>query len=285
MARVVGVHGIAQQFKGGKVLAKEWGPPMQDGVIAAGQQFGDDDLVCAYYGRLFRPPGEVRLVGDLHYRPSDVTDDEAELLFLWWQEAARIEPKVTAPDADMRAATPRAVQVALRVLARSSFFAGFAERAFIGSLKQVRRYLREPDVRTAAQEAVDAEVTPDTRVIVGHSLGSVVAYEALHRYAGTPRWANVRTFVTLGSPLGTPNLILDALEPPPVRGRGVWPAGIERWTNISDDGDVVALHKQLGPVFGGPLVDVSIDNGAKVHDIMPYLTALETGQAIADGLD
>ena len=285
MPTIVAIHGIAQQNKGPEVLAAEWGPSLRDGVGVSGVKLGERDLACAFYGRLFRPAGSVRAVGDPHYRASEVTDDEAELLQLFWREAARVEPtRVPSPDATLRAATPGSVQMALRVLARSSFFAGLAERAFIGALKQVSRYVKEPETRAAARKTIDAVVDRDTRVLVAHSLGTVVTYEALHEYGATPRWANVRTFVTLGSPLGIPNLIFDALEPAPKLGRGAWPPRIEHWTNISDDGDVVALTKNLGPLFGDMLVDIRIVNGATAHDVMPYLTASETGKAIADGL-
>lgn len=285
MALVVGIHGIAQQHKGPQVLASEWGPPLRDGVALAGVALDEQALACAFYGGLFRPPGQVRAVGDPQYRAGDLTGDEGELLLALWREAARAEPRrVVAPDAEVRAATPGSVQVALRALLRSRFFTGLAEQALIGDLKQVRRYLRDEEVRAAARAAVDAAVGADTRVLVAHSLGTVVTYEALHQYAGTPRWANVRSLVTLGSPLGIPNLIFDALQPAPVGGRGAWPAGIERWTNISDDGDIVALTKKLAPLFGDDLVDMRVANGATAHDVKPYLTARETGAAIARGL-
>ncbi|MBS1176229.1 MAG: hypothetical protein H6R06_641 [Proteobacteria bacterium] len=285
MPTVVAVHGIAQQNKGPQVLATEWGPALRDGVRQSGVELDPQDLACAFYGGLYRPAGSVRAAGDPCYRPSDLSDDESELLLLLWQEAARVEPeRVTAPDAKVRAATPGSVQVALRVLAHSRFFAGLAERAFIGALKQVRLYLKDPEIRVAARAAVDAAVTEQTRVLVAHSLGSVVTYEALHQYGATPRWANIRTLVTLGSPLGIPNLIFHALDPEPQNGRGAWPGRIEHWTNISDDGDVVALVKKLGPLFGDALVDMRVVNGATAHDVMPYLTAAETGRAIADGL-
>lgn len=285
MPVVVCVHGISQENKGSHTLAREWGPPLLDGVALAGRELSADALACAFYGSLFRVQGSVRSVGEPHYRPTDVTADEQQLLMVLWDEAARVEPdRVTAPDASVRAATPRSIQAALRALARSRFFAGLAEGAFIGALKQVRGYLREPALRKAAQRAVDELVDQDTRVLIGHSLGSVVAYEALHRYAGAPRWMNVKTFVTLGSPLGIPNLIFDGLEPPPVGGVGAWPGTIERWTNISDDGDVVALVKELRPLFGVSLTDIRIHNGAQAHDVMPYLTTLETGRAVANGL-
>jgi hypothetical protein len=285
MALVVAVHGIAQQNKGPEVLQTEWGPPLRDGVRQTGVTMDDDELGCAFYGGLFRPPGQVRAAGDPHYRATDLTVDEGELLLLLWREAARAEPeRVASPDATVRAATPGSVQMGLRVLARSRFFAGLGERALIGTLKQVRLYLKDPEIRAAARAAVHAAVDTDTRVLVAHSLGSVVAYEALHQYGGTHRWSNVRTLVTLGSPLGIPNLIFDALDPAPSGGRGVWPGTVERWTNISDDGDVVALTKELRPLFGDALVDIRVVNGAKAHDVRPYLTAPETGKAVVDGL-
>jgi len=285
MATIVGVHGINQQLKGSAVLQSEWWPSLQSGIAAARREVGNASLTCAFYGGLFRAAGSQRSGGaEPAYRPADVEDDfEKELLDVWWQEAAAAEPqRVVNPQAAVRG-TPGLVQAGLRALSHSRFFAGMAERAMIGSLKQVRYYMRDPDIRTAAQEAVDAVVTAETRVLVAHSLGTVVAYEALHRYAAAEKWANVRTLVTMGSPLGIRNLIFDRLSPAPVNGQGQWPALLKRWVNISDDGDVVALLKRLGDVFRG-VVDFRIDNEALAHDASPYLTADATGAAIADGL-
>lgn len=288
MTLIVGVHGIAQQNKGPEVLRSEWEPWLRDGASAAGGNIPARALTCAFYGKLFRTPGSTR--GDEHFRPSDVTPDEAKLLNALLEAARKTEPdRIPAAGAALRASTPGSVQAGLRLLAQSRFFAGVAERGMIGDLKQVRRYIREPDIRNAARAAVDAAVTADTRVIVAHSLGSVVAYEALHFHADNPRWANILHFVTLGSPLGIPNVIFDQLVPQPAAGRGVWPKRIAKWTNVSDDGDIVALVKKLGPLFGGVLVDselidIRIHNGATAHDVKPYLTAAETGAAICHAL-
>jgi pimeloyl-ACP methyl ester carboxylesterase len=163
---------------------------------------------------------------------------------------------------------------------------GLAERALIFDLKQVRRYFHEPDVRRTALERVAEAVTSDTRVLVGHSLGSVVAYEALCAH---PEWP-VRALVTLGSPLGIPNLIFDRLVPAPARDpvsgalRGGWPGSVAWWTNVADQGDVVALVKDLRPRFGERVRGFLVDNGASAHDVRPYLTAVETGRAVAFAL-
>jgi len=62
-----------------------------------------------------------------------------------------------------------------------------------------------------AQHCVEKVITDQTRVLVGHSLGTVVAYEALCAH---PEWP-VRTFVSLGSPLGISILIFELLRPAP----------------------------------------------------------------------
>lgn len=283
MAVIVGVHGIAQELKGPAQLLTEWTPPLSDGLTLAGGELPEEGLSCAFYGDLFRPPG-TRAGGAPNYRVKDVDEADEELLFQLWAEAARSDSTVVSPDADVRRGTPRSVQAAVRTLMRSRFFSNMAESAFIGALKQVTSYMGDPAIKDAAQSRVNSAVTEETRVLIGHSLGSVVAYEALHRFGREPTWANVRTFVTLGSPLGISNLIFHRLTPPPSGGTGACPA-VDRWTNISDDADVVALVKGLNPLFGDPVVDAFVHNGATVHKISPYLSAVETGRAVAAGLN
>jgi pimeloyl-ACP methyl ester carboxylesterase len=185
---------------------------------------------------------------------------------------------VAAPDVAL------GVQGALRELLGTRYFATLTETELISDVKQVLGYMRDANVRDAAQEAIDDEVDTETRVIVAHSLGAIVAYEALQRFGGTPRWANVATLVTLGSPLGMPKLIFDQLRPRPEAGRGRWPAGIIRWTNIAADSDVLALPDRIQPLFGGALADIGVNRDATAHDALPYLTAAATCHAIADGL-
>ncbi|MER5379984.1 hypothetical protein ABT040_06830 [Streptomyces sp. NPDC002688] len=85
---------------------------------------------------------------------------------------------------------------ALNALSEAQFFQPASKRMLVSELKQVRRYLDEPPVWQAARAAVAAQIAADTRVLVAHSLGSVVAYEAL---CENPEWP-VTTLVTVGSP-------------------------------------------------------------------------------------
>ena len=78
----------------------------------------------------------------------------------------------------------------------------------------------------------------------------------MRRCAANPGWP-VRMLVTLGSPLGIPNLIFDRLQPAPPPAadaragpRGRWPGPGRAWVNVADQGDVVALVKDLRGAFG-----------------------------------
>lgn len=287
MARVVVVHGIGAQRSGEQVLLSQWLPALNSGLTRSGTTVLDPSEVAAgFYGDLFRPPGQFLSVGEPWFGPGDVEAGfEQELLVAWWKAAAAIDPAVRVPGDEDLLGTPVPVQMILHQLVRCRFFTGIADRAMIFDLKQVRRYLSEPALREEIRDRVRKVISADTRVVVAHSLGSIVAYEALCSMPGHP----VRALVTLGSPLGIPNLIFDRLRPAVVDGVGVWPGGAGLvWTNIADTHDVVALVKRLDPLFGTDFThrvwDAVIDNGAKAHDSSPYLTDELTGRAITDGL-
>jgi hypothetical protein len=281
MALIVAVHGIGQQLEGENSLLAKWGPALRDGLLRAGVHFpGGNGLKCAFYGDLFRRKGK-QAGGVPPYNAADVSPGwEQEMLEAWWREAAAVEATVPGPDAATKLRTPRVVQRALNALSQSKFWAGVGERALIFDLKQVKTYLHDEDIRSQVRRRVVEAVGLDTKVLVGHSLGSVVAYECLCAH---PEW-RIQALVTLGSPLGIRNLIFEKLQPPPRGDCGAWPGSVRQWTNIADQGDVVALVKDLRPLFGEQVVNQLIDNGARAHNILPYLTAEETGHAIAAGL-
>lgn len=177
-----------------------------------------------------------------------------------------------------------AVQVMLERLLRSGTFARVAQRAFIGNLKQVTAFLTDRSVKGLVLERVHEEVGRGTRVLIGHSLGSVVAYEYVCRHR-----PSVELLVTLGSPLGIPGLVFDRLTPVPADGQGAWPGTVTGWVNVADPNDIVALCKQLAGLFPGPspgqaVDDRLVDNGDQPHAIDRYLSARQTGSALGDVL-
>jgi hypothetical protein len=286
VARVVAVHGINNTYSGPRRMAADWVAALLDGVDRAGGTglLGPEDIGCVFYGDVFRKPGralgdeDVALLG-----PEDVSDVEAELLVSWWRAAAEADPGVVPPGT--RTLGPiTGVQAALAALTGSRFLAGTTERLLILWLHQVRAYFADAELRDQIQQRCCAAIGPDTEVVVAHSLGSVVAYEALCAHPG---W-NVQGLITLGSPLGIRNIIFDRLQPAPRRSEGswraAWPTQLTSWANIADRADFVALVKRLGPLFGESVADLQISNGTRMHQVTRYLTAAETGAAIAGAL-
>ena len=179
MVRIVGVHGIAQQVRGPEVLRTAWMPALRDGVSLSGVRPPDDaDLQIAFYGDVFRAKGGKAVQGP-PYVATDVEQGfERELLEAWWVEAAAVDDAIPGPGAATKLRTPKTAQRALNALSQSQFFAGVTERLIIGFIKQVHAYLTDDSVRANIRERVERLVDPGTAVLVGHSLGSVVAYEA-----------------------------------------------------------------------------------------------------------
>ena len=149
-------------------------------------------------------------------------------------------------------------------------------RPLAGHLAQVGRYLDRGEV-DANGKSLDARirervlqgVDPDRPlVVVAHSLGTVVAFEALHEYTGT-----VDLLVTLGSPLATAAAVLERVRPQPV----CTPEPVARWLNFWDRDDVVVcrprLHHWMLPNSSHvvPRTDRVDSDGVWVHTATKYL--------------
>jgi branched-subunit amino acid transport protein len=283
MARIVAIHGVGQQAKSDTSIHAAWWPALQRGLYSAGIELTDSqDLTCPFYGNLFGQSGS--LGSTPVYQPTDATQEEAALLQLFWEAAAPLDEQVPFPSSYAAEASlarvPQPVQRALQALSKSTFFARVTPSLLLGDTKQLLSYLREPSIHEAILAQVSAHITEDTRVVIGHSLGSVVAYEALCR-----KPAQVVSFITLGSPLGIRNLVFDQLTPAPdAQGLGKWPGHVAHWTNVADAGDLVALQKELASLFGPQVEDVLVYNGSDAHHGERYLESTEVGQAVRRGL-
>lgn len=285
---MVGIHGIGQQFGGGYQLATVWFDALRDGLLRAGYRAGAEtlapgDMCVAFFGDLFRPPGAMAAqatpftVADIRPGP------EQDLLEAFFEAVVAQDPSLDVPESAMGAGR-MIIQVMLARLARTPALAQVAQHAFIGNLKQVTAFLTNYSVKQRVLTRLHADVHKDTRVLIGHSLGSVVAYEYLCQYQPP----GVELLVTLGSPLGIPNVVFDKLSPPPISGIGAWPGTVAAWVNVADPADIVALRKDLAPLFPGPagqvVSDRCVNNGDQPHAVDRYLNTAQTGNAFADVL-
>lgn len=114
-------------------------------------------------------------------------------------------------------------------------------------------YLKFPTVRKRINAIVEDQLPESGEVFVlGHSLGSVVAYDVVR----TAKNIGVPLFMTVGSPLGVRKIgqMLDPRQ---------FPAIAEHWYNAYDVRDVVALRPLDGANFD---VDPEIENFGEVHN-------------------
>ena len=287
MSKVVIIHGMNNDYRGVEQVLAGWLPALRDGMHLAGYApIADKQVAVGFYGHIFRPPGGSYPQRRLDHRDVQ-TPEERALLKSYWDEAVAAGEDVPKPEDDTKSFMTDMTQRALLAVARTKFFKWLNDTDIIRSfVKEPVDYLTKPDIKQQVQDAVAAALTPETRVVVAHSLGSIVAYEMLTRQQ-TP-WS-VDTLLTLGSPLGIPTAVFERLTPAPVNGKGAFP-NVKRWVNIADKDDFVAAHKQLDTLFSTPsrqVEDMFVVNGEgqkQIHSVAPYLSAKETGKVIAEGL-
>jgi hypothetical protein len=89
----------------------------------------------------------------------------------------------------------------------------------------------------------------DRVLLIGHSLGSVIAYDSLwqlSRQAGGG--GRVELLLTLGSPLAT-RFVRMGLKGADRSDATRFPDNIDRWVNVAARGEMVALHRRVKPFF------------------------------------
>lgn len=149
---------------------------------------------------------------------------------------------------------------------------------FVGELAQVRCYLLDPDVKTQVDARVAEAVTEDCRVLIGHSLGSVVAFEFLRQHPDQ----QIELFVTLGSPLGL-RAVQHHLPDPRFASADKISPNIGAWVNVRDPRDVVACAGSLTRRWPG-VQDRVVGNQKAAHSAGRYLSKKPTGDAVRAAL-
>ncbi|MEI7624173.1 MAG: hypothetical protein WCJ88_11500 [Actinomycetes bacterium] len=246
MAAIVAIHGAYNEFGGPYELKAQWLPPLRDGLWHHGFEIADSDFEVVFYGDLFRHDPEVE-------DPSKVeAEQEAVTEFLH---------NYTADD--------------LYGLFRRTEGRSYFNR----TIDLIAKVKNDPNFIEEVHERVRSVVKPDTRVILAHSMGTLVAYRAIALH---PEW-NVHTLVTMGSMLGLPDTIAE-LEPKPIDGKGQWPGSIKRWVNVAAEGDPASRVAKLDGLYMGSIEDRLINNGNRPHAPEGFFNSKPVGEAVAAAL-
>lgn len=144
---------------------------------------------------------------------------------------------------------------------------------------QARNYMNDLHIRAQVLNRVLKSLPESGRlVIVGHSLGSVIAADLVRRL---PAGLDVAGMVTIGSPLANGNFDVDKLretlkEPP---------TNLAWWVNFWNVHDPVAAHRGVSSAFPW-MIDFRIQTRVSrhVHDAVEYLSDESVAAAIGFGL-
>jgi hypothetical protein len=156
-------------------------------------------------------------------------------------------------------------------------------------------------VRATLRASLEAAWRRGERVLLlGHSLGSVVAYDTLWELTHVDESSgDVPLLMTLGSPLAT-HFVQRSLKGAQEVGVQRYPHNIRRWVNLTARGDTTALQPRVKPLYGEmvelKLVDsiedfVEFDNffrsslGLNPHEAYGYLAQPLLAQIVGDWLE
>jgi Peptidase family S41/PGAP1-like protein len=226
------------------------------------------DMATALAAADVRDGAGPELLGDARDLMSELTPEGRELALSLTLSIAARAAAGPSPAADPFTAVlplPRDIRIALLRQLLRRLIPDADAYLFTDRKEPIRDRFR------AELDATDAPV-----VVVGHSLGTIVAYDVLcePRYAGR----DVRALFTLGSPLGYTEIQDVVTTPLRV------PAPVQQWVNVADPLDVVTLDTGLANDFdgGGRIVDVLVDNPSpNNHAVCGYLTTRAVRSRIA----
>lgn len=280
--KIVLIHGRAQGGRSSQQILEQWVPGLKAGMHAAGLTLDPSiPIVVPFYGDVLDSMSEQAI----RFRPEVVTRGTPPPGDVDEVTAAMIEQMAIRAGLDIdQVLDEENVSVVERGPERWGWVQALARRleakypwlarTVIGKVtSDVKSYIDFPHIQDAVHDIVVPVLGDGPTVIVSHSLGTVIAYWSLVEHMPN---ADVPLLITAGSPLGL-NTIKKRL-PQPLR----IPHGVQRWLNVTDQEDIVALHARLDQdtfIPGIENVD-DVENGDDPHAIERYLSDPRVARAI-----
>ena len=280
--KIVLIHGRAQGGRSSQQILEQWVPGLKAGMHAAGLMLDPSiPIVAPFYGDVLDSMSEQAI----RFRPEVVTRGTPPPGDVDEVTAAMIEQMAIRAGLDIdQVLDEENVSVVERGPERWGWVQALARRleakypwlarTVIGKVtSDVKSYIDFPHIQDAVHDIVVPALGDGPTVIVSHSLGTVIAYWSLVEHVPN---ADVPLLITAGSPLGL-NTIKKRL-PQPLR----IPHGVQRWLNVTDQEDIVALHARLDQdtfIPGIENVD-DVENGDDPHAIERYLSDPRVARAI-----
>lgn len=286
--RILLVHGKAQGGKAADKLKETWLETMQEGFRAAGETWpGAINVDFPYYADkldAFAAQANLPTPDDVRTKGPGKNRQFEEFM----QSALDEIQRKRIPDSEVRAhMDPSAPQgkgvqnwawvqaIARAIDDRLTDVSTFTIEKF---LRDVFLYVANREVGRQIDAIVQEKLTNEPTVVIGHSLGSVVAYNVIKKNRQT---LELRRYISVGCPLGLRAISSKLGIPENV-------AGARGWYNAYDERDIVALNPLDDTYFP---TDPAIVNNNRVknktdnrHGIVGYLNDGAVASQVAAAL-
>jgi len=288
MTKVLLIHGINNQNNSKQNIEKTWSDALRSGANTAGLTIADDvQFVAAFYGNVLFEETETWNKNKPASSPmsvespdEDYADDKVAALYLEFQQKYSISDEQVSQELDAGDNLQAQKRMAkgihkkwLKAIARAleKVLPSKGRKVARAFLSQAAAYLHKPGLKEKIDDLVMTQIinglpTDEKVVIISHSLGTIVAYDLMRRLR---HQVKVKFLLTAGSPLGI-DIVKRRLGPPLI-----CLPNVDKWLNISDSEDFVALQTKLnGTTFGcDKIANIDqLDNGDEdAHDILKYL--------------
>ena len=267
--RVVLAHGRAAELEIAATMSRLWGDALLQGLQRVGSPYADQvEISYAFFGGLWRadakPPMPVVKAGD------------------GASYTVQLTPEPAVISADVVALGPPVGPIG-RIFTKvlpDAALEGILSRA----IPDVFEYLEQREWRNAANAIVTrACMDSGARVLIGFSMGTIVAYDVLRAAAGA---LPVKAFLTCGSPIGLKPIHERLLKDGPTP----FPGGLDLWINVWNEDDVATgvRGEELAALFEGGEVqgvetvgrEPSYTSPFAAHNAPDYLSSLAMGLAL-----
>ncbi|MGB8401258.1 hypothetical protein [Bradyrhizobium sp.] len=286
--RLVLVHGRSQQGLNPVDLQSTWLETLRRGAAKINRSLPERlEVAFPYYGDTldeFARRFELPLTTDIQAKGSAVNADflnfQAEVAEDMRRGAgisdAQVQEEFGTNTTEKGPQNWAWVQAIIRAIDRNA--GGISQSAIETFMRDVYLYTTRAGVRDAIDRIVGGAINESPCVVIGHSLGSVVAYNVLRN---DRRALKVAAYITVGSPLAI-RAVRDRFRPIG------FPVAARSWYNAFDPKDVVALYPldaanfPVNPAvqnFGG--VNNATDNR---HGIVGYLDDADVARHVLDAL-
>ncbi|MEW2558532.1 hypothetical protein [Streptomyces griseorubiginosus] len=240
---IVGIHGIWQGNTNAVKLRADWASALAKGLRTHhGPAAPVPSLTVAYYGNLFRTSSRRLSAQDSTPLVDDTdpfTDEEEAFVLdtLALYTPPGLDPQQLETET-LGLGIPYIPRPVTRALAAADHAIGRdTGRKLLSFIRQVYRYLHH-DIGERIRAEVQTELHREgPRLVIAHSLGSVIAFDMLTRSDTGPGPDGLSTLITCGSPLAWPTIRHSLGQTGPLH----LPAGMD-WLNLHAAGDVIAQH-------------------------------------------